>query len=679
MTVAFQLSYVYGMNKSSIKRMLILLLIFVFSFTSMSFAAESGDDTRQSDFGEKVASIAEQYANNDPKYKYGDGWKLTTKDHDGGIDCVRFCIMMYEKAGSDIVNSANRSKCYPVEKMITTFPEDSPYRVKLSGRLTSAGSELKRGDIICFGDDNLDKQNYPNNTSGVRHLGIYIGGGKIAHASGYKDGVCIGSLSGCCHDGRYIKYAFRPYDAAESAVPSEHQHKLQKIEGKAPTCTESGYKEYYKCDDCNKLFADKDGNTEIKNLEAWKNDQGLLPELGHDFGEWTVEKEPTATEEGLEKRVCRRDPSHVETRAIPRINTEKHEHKLVKIDGVPATAKKDGYKDYYKCTDCNKLFADSEAKVEIEDLEAWKNGEGKISMEKEKVTVTLDADNGTGETETVILDKGSIYKLPASTFKAPENKEFDKWDKGAIGDQITVDTDITVKAQWKEIEPVPAKEHRVTVIGGTSSVESATEGTVVTIDATNPSPDTKKFKEWKSVSGEVLFADTYDGNTTFTMPDSDVEVKAVFEDKVPKKEIVSDKPANKVPPIDADKNENSDNKDNNINTDKGENINTDEEVDKQDSNPVQDETADDSVKNESTSEENAEKNETSSESTVTENNAENDRTDKSEANSIENNKTAGSNIVKTDDPENPLLNITVLVLAVLGLVTTLIYRKKKIQ
>ena len=40
---------------------------------------------------------------------------------------------------------------------------------------------------------------------------------------------------------------------------------------------------------------------------------------GHDWGEWTVTKEPTYDEEGVETRVCKNDPTHVETRSIPRL------------------------------------------------------------------------------------------------------------------------------------------------------------------------------------------------------------------------------------------------------------------------------------------------------------------------------------------------------------------------
>ena len=42
---------------------------------------------------------------------------------------------------------------------------------------------------------------------------------------------------------------------------------------------------------------------------------------GHDWGEWVVTKEPTETAEGERQRVCKKDPSHIETEVIPAKNT----------------------------------------------------------------------------------------------------------------------------------------------------------------------------------------------------------------------------------------------------------------------------------------------------------------------------------------------------------------------
>ena len=65
-----------------------------------------------------------------------------------------------------------------------------------------------------------------------------------------------------------------------------------------PTCTEAGEKGR-ECSRC--------GMKETKKI----------PALGHDWGAWTVTTPATCTNEGVETRICNRDPSHVETRTIP--------------------------------------------------------------------------------------------------------------------------------------------------------------------------------------------------------------------------------------------------------------------------------------------------------------------------------------------------------------------------
>ena len=47
--------------------------------------------------------------------------------------------------------------------------------------------------------------------------------------------------------------------------------------------------------------------------------------LGHSWGAWTVTKEATTTEEGIETRVCSNDSSHIETRKIAKKEETKKE------------------------------------------------------------------------------------------------------------------------------------------------------------------------------------------------------------------------------------------------------------------------------------------------------------------------------------------------------------------
>ena len=65
-----------------------------------------------------------------------------------------------------------------------------------------------------------------------------------------------------------------------------------------PTCTKDGEK-VGECSRCGMKTTEK------------------ISALGHDWGDWTVTTPATCTNEGVETRICKRDPSHVETRTIP--------------------------------------------------------------------------------------------------------------------------------------------------------------------------------------------------------------------------------------------------------------------------------------------------------------------------------------------------------------------------
>ena len=60
------------------------------------------------------------------------------------------------------------------------------------------------------------------------------------------------------------------------------------------------------------------------------------------------------------------------------VPAESHTHSATLVTGQAATCTADGWKDYYKC-DCGKFFEDAACTTEISDLDAWKNGEGKLA------------------------------------------------------------------------------------------------------------------------------------------------------------------------------------------------------------------------------------------------------------------------------------------------------------
>ena len=79
----------------------------------------------------------------------------------------------------------------------------------------------------------------------------------------------------------------------------EHEHTYEYQITKDATCTEVGIATYT-CSLCGDSYMEE------------------IPALGHDYGEWKTVKEATYTEEGLEEQICSRDPSHKQTRSIPK-------------------------------------------------------------------------------------------------------------------------------------------------------------------------------------------------------------------------------------------------------------------------------------------------------------------------------------------------------------------------
>lgn len=77
---------------------------------------------------------------------------------------------------------------------------------------------------------------------------------------------------------------------------------------KPATCTQKGETTYTSAEFENEAFAVQ--QITVENVDA----------LNHNWGEWTVTKQPTITEEGLKTRICNNDASHVETEAIPKID-----------------------------------------------------------------------------------------------------------------------------------------------------------------------------------------------------------------------------------------------------------------------------------------------------------------------------------------------------------------------
>jgi uncharacterized repeat protein (TIGR02543 family) len=94
----------------------------------------------------------------------------------------------------------------------------------------------------------------------------------------------------------YLSMEHARIDPVTGAVTHVHDYAAAVT---PPTCTTPGHTTYT-CRICGDVYTG-----------------AATAALGHDWGGWTVVTAPTATADGLAKRVCRRDPTHVETQAIP--------------------------------------------------------------------------------------------------------------------------------------------------------------------------------------------------------------------------------------------------------------------------------------------------------------------------------------------------------------------------
>ena len=171
----------------------------------------------------------------------------------------------------------------------------------------------------------------------------------------------------------------------------------------------------------------------------------------------------------------------------------------------------------------NNHFASPDAEVTV--------GEGKPLAD---FTITFNGNGGSGSMEPVTVKAGTNYILPACGFTAPADQEFKAWEIGGaeykVGDSYTVDRDTEIKALWENSVITPTT-YTVTVGNdgngtGTATPSTAAAGTTITLTAT-PNKG-YHFKEWQVISGGVTIKDD-----KFLMPDSNVEVRAIFEKDAP--------------------------------------------------------------------------------------------------------------------------------------------------
>ena len=127
---------------------------------------------------------------------------------------------------------------------------------------------------------------------------------------------------------------------------STHTHDMTKVQAVAATCTEDGNEAYYKCSECGKYFSDEAGNSEISLEET------VIAATGH-----KVEKLPgkaaTCTEDGLtEGEKCSVCGEVIKAQEVIKSSG----HTVEKLPGKAATCTEDGLTEGEKCSVCGEVI-----------------------------------------------------------------------------------------------------------------------------------------------------------------------------------------------------------------------------------------------------------------------------------------------------------------------------------
>ena len=149
------------------------------------------------------------------------------------------------------------------------------------------------------------------------------------------------------------------------------------------------------------------------------------------------------------------------------------------------------------------------------------------------ITVT-SGDNGTASASHAKAVVGTEIRLTATPNTGYHLKEWQVISGGVtIKDNkfLMPSANVEVKAIFEKDAPPAPTEYTITVTSGDNGTASASHakavvGTEITLTAT-PNKG-YHFKEWQVISGGVTIK-----NNKFTMPDNNVEVKAIFEEDTP--------------------------------------------------------------------------------------------------------------------------------------------------
>lgn len=173
------------------------------------------------------------------------------------------------------------------------------------------------------------------------------------------------------------------------------------------------------------------------------------------------------------------------------------------------------------------VFSDANSETTIFTVPA-KNVKVKAKYKTIKYNVTIND----GASDYTKAESGTVVTITANA--APEGMEFDYWSvasgnvslKNAYSETTTFTmpmANVTVSANYK------LKEYHLTVENGYGNKEYYHMGDTVTVYSNYPASG-KEFSQWETTNANVVFDAVSRWTTTFTMPPSDVSVRAAYKD-----------------------------------------------------------------------------------------------------------------------------------------------------
>ena len=166
--------------------------------------------------------------------------------------------------------------------------------------------------------------------------------------------------------------------------------------------------------------------------------------IGHAYGSWTTEKEPTYTAEGLEKRVCAYDSSHVETRTIAKLPKPAPETEAKPASGTQTETEAKPASGTQTETEA-KPASGTQAETEAKPASGTKT-ETKTKPSSGTKTETKTAPESDTKTETKVVPQSDTPAATASDAD-PKGAEF-----GVLQAKAVKVSTKTIKVQWRKVK-----------------------------------------------------------------------------------------------------------------------------------------------------------------------------------------------------------------------------------